>query len=80
MNILQLIAVNPGILKDLSQKEKKITKPRLGVSNFMEGTGYDQKEKSMCNYICFWKRQSDFTRCLAKLHAAGVTRGLIVTT
>lgn len=46
----------------------------------MEGTGCDQKEKSMCNYICFWKRQSDFTRCVAKLHLAGVTRGLVTTT
>lgn len=39
----------------------------------MEGTSYDQKEKSMCNYICFWKRQSNFARCLAKLHATGGT-------
>lgn len=46
----------------------------------MEGTGYDQKEKSMCNYICFWKRQSVSTRCLAKLYPSGVTRGLDTTT
>lgn len=46
----------------------------------MKGTGYAQKEKPMCNYICFWKTQSDLTRCLAKLHAAEVTRGLVATT
>lgn len=36
---------------------------------------FKTEEKSMGNYISFWKGQSDSTRCLAILHPLGLLEG-----